>query len=793
MNGNPMRLRDWRLQTKVLAILAVVMAIALGAQIYLFVVQKNALRLQGIEELRAKTNALSEEVLAFLEDRGSDLDLLGRLDLTDQTTDRGSRQKALADMVKGSGYFDAVMITNSNGQVALSSDAGSVGEDLKQEDWFHIPAAGIISFRGPVRFPFGNETKQSRPALSNAVLIAPVYSQNSTVGTVVGVLKLSSINGILKRSENTVVASTGTPYLADKNGRILLHPDIKNIGRLTAEFKLAGVGAARVPTISSFSDGENGDRIAAVISLPNSNRLIGLDWSVVVEIPESALFASLYGLLSHQVVANGIAFVFLLLLAHIMNRNVVGPVTKAAALLRHMEKNLDLTGRLTVRSGDEIGLMAEAINRFLDTLRDTFKDVKKNAESFTKSSNDVHAVAQQIVGDASTQAERARDIMQRIAVMGQTASEVASIADSSARLAQEASQVIDEMAEASNKIVQTSQQNKKGAEGTIQTVGAMGEISKEVQVRANAQSAAATRTAEALHIMADQLKHTALEAQQAAEQAKEAITSARDGGEAIAQTVRGMEAIAESSEQVKDIIDLISDIAEQTNLLALNAAIEAARAGEHGRGFAVVAEEIRKLAERTTESTKEITALIRESAENVSEGMKLTKQSASAFERIFRNIEAGSTVTVKISEISSRQANDTQTLLGATDELKNLAGSIVEMSDQQGVRRKKAEKDINQLSVLSEEIMSAANSSSFTTKTAVETISKVIANSTEITGRTLRQRERSAGLQEIMGKIAEVAVQNAQGAHGALATMEELRTKAQEVEKEIRRFKVSAL
>jgi methyl-accepting chemotaxis protein len=507
---------------------------------------------------------------------------------------------------------------------------------------------------------------------------------------------------------------------------------------------------------------------------------------VVVELPESALFASFYGLLSHQIVANGIAFLFLLLLAHLMNRDVVGPVTKAAVLLRHMAKNLDLTGRLTVRSGDEIGLMSEAINRFLDTLRDTFKDVKKNAESFTKSSNDVHAVAKQIVGDASTQAERARDIMQRIAVMGQTASEVASIADSSAKLAEEASQVIDEMAEASNKIVQTSQQNKKGAQETIQTVGAMGETSKEVQVRANAQSAAATRTAEALYIMADQ-------AQQAAEQAGEAITSARDGGEAIKQTVRGMEAIAGSSEQVKDIIDLISDIAEQTNLLALNAAIEAARAGEHGRGFAVVAEEIRKLAERTTESTKEITTLIRESAENVSEGMKLTKQSASAFERIFRNIEAGSTVTVKISEISARQANDTQTLLMATDELKNLAGSIVEMSDQQDVRRNKAEKDINQLSVLSDEIMSAANSSSFTTKTAVETVSKVIANSSEITGRTLRQRERSTALQELMGKIAEVAVQNAQGAHGALATMEELRTKAQEVEKEIRRFKVSAL
>jgi methyl-accepting chemotaxis protein len=377
--------------------------------------------------------------------------------------------------------------------------------------------------------------------------------------------------------------------------------------------------------------------------------------------------ANLSGLISTIVLTIGTLLGAMLgvFIAYRTSISITAPLTQLIEVTRQIGETGDLDQSIDVHREDEIGSLANHYRNMMLHLKEmasassAIAEGQLNVTVHPRSARDTMANAfLQMIHGLRDLATKVRDSATGVAT---GSSQMAAASNESAKVSVEAARAIDEVSSTMHEMSMNVQNVVKSTQLQSSSVA-------ETSASIDQMVASIQRVADTARTLLEICQRSREEVHTGIETMNKTTTGLTRTSAAIRSSAEIIDVLGRRADEIGKIIEVIDDLAEQTNLLALNAAIEAARAGEHGLGFAVVAEEVRKLAEKSTQSTKEISDLIqgiqkeaREAVENMEKSTAMVQQ----------GLELGGDLNValtKISDVVSEVYKYAQQIGGATNE-----------------------------------------------------------------------------------------------------------------------------
>ena len=549
-----------------------------------------------------------------------------------------------------------------------------------------------------------------------------IYDGDTKIGVAIFQMPIDKISGIL--DERTGLGYSGETYAVGsdnlmRNDSRFVHDDEKNgeglltTGTITKPTTI--INPELVVTTKASLDAQNGNSGTQIIAdyrgfdvlsswspvtlHPGSEGVEPTTWALMSEIDllevdapltiTDMVMGSIWLIL--PVLALGIALVYF----------VARQITNQANSINDMLGSIGIgmfDSRAEKITNDELGDVAVSLNAMCDTTLSLIQSNDEREEIQNSIENLIGEMENIAAGDLTIDAEVKDDIT------GSIAGTVNSMTEQLKGLVSR---------------VQTATAQVTTSAGTI------ADVSTQLSQESDAQATEIGTASERVLSITEQIQLVAEQSEGSATVAKQARETATRGLEAVSNTVEGMDRIrdqvqatskrikrlGESSQEIGEIVQLISDIADRTSILALNASIQASMAGDAGQGFAVVAEEVERLAERSTDATKQISTLIKaiqtetseaiadmeESTREVVEGSELATQAGQTLTEIDNVSQQLEYLISEVSSSATEQAN-------AATEIATTMTRISETTKQSAEKSRSATQSVGQLSGLANQL-----------------------------------------------------------------------------------------
>jgi methyl-accepting chemotaxis protein len=382
------------------------------------------------------------------------------------------------------------------------------------------------------------------------------------------------------------------------------------------------------------------------------------------------------------------------LIAFYTAKSIKEPLNHLIEVARRIGDSGDLDQSIDIHRNDEVGVLAENFNKMIVHLKEMAFVSAAIAEGELSVSVQPRSQQDTMAKAFARMTHGLRDLVRQ---GRESASQVASGASQMAAASDESAKVSVQAASAIDEVTSTMHEMSINVQNVVKNTQVQASSVSETSASIDQMVTSIQRVADTAKLLVDISHRSREEAQTGMATMDKATVGLNRTSQAIQSSAEIIDALGRRADDIGKIIEVIDDLAEQTNLLALNAAIEAARAGEHGLGFAVVAEEVRKLAEKSTQSTKEISELIqgiqkeaREAVENmeksttmVQEGLLLNKDLSLALDKIADVVAEVYKFSQEIGAATMEQSNGSSQIAKATSRLTEITQEINSSVEEQ--------------------------------------------------------------------------------------------------------------